>query len=331
MSAPEVEAAAAPAVANAAERFQRAFRLACAWDVAVRKPGNVSRHSPGHGMTAQHFLDSAAVAAAALAEPGALVGRRIEAAMAATWARVGCNTNLGILLLAAPLAAAAERLTKAPRDVDGKGQDLTPLLSQVLAELDREDAAAAFRAIAQANPGGLGRAEAQDVREPPSVTLREAMALAAQRDRIARQYRDGFTELFDVGLAALGPAGRAAIASPEGGPDHPTAAQTAAVQRVYLAWLASAPDSHLVRKQGAAVAQVVLDTARPWAQRAAAGDPAQAVDGDPAFAAWDETLKTRGWNPGTSADLTVATLLLALLSGDDAEGAVSPAGGTERD
>lgn len=321
-------------ITAAAERFQRAFRLACAWDVAVRKPGNVSRHSPGHGMTAQHFLDSAAVAAAALAEPGAPVGRRIEAAMAATWARVGCNTNLGILLLCAPLAAAAERLAKAPRDVDGKRQDLTPLLlelAEVLAGLTREDAAAAFRAIAQANPGGLGRAEAQDVREPPSVTLREAMALAAERDRLARQYRDGGAELFDIGLAALGPAGRAAIRASAGGPEQPSAAQTAAVQRVYLAWLASAPDSHLVRKLGLAVAQGVLNAAQPWAQRAAAADPAQAVDGDPAFAAWDETLKTRGWNPGTSADLTVATLLLALLSGDDAEGAVSPAGGTERD
>jgi len=316
----------------AAERFQRAFRLACAWDVAVRKPGNVSRHSPGHGMTAQHFLDSAAVAAAALAEPGEAVGPRIEAAMAATWARVGCNTNLGILLLAAPLAVAAERLAERLPDAPLPPADaLRAELAAVLSGLTREDAAAAFRAIAQANPGGLGRAEAQDVREPPSVTLREAMALAAEHDRLARQYRDGGAELFDVGLAALGPAGRAAIRASAGGPEQPTAAQTAAVQRVYLAWLASAPDSHLVRKLGLAVAQGVLNAAQPWAQRAAAADPAQAVDGDPAFAAWDETLKTRGWNPGTSADLTVATLLLALLSGDDAEGAVSPAGGTERD
>jgi triphosphoribosyl-dephospho-CoA synthase len=232
------------AVTRAAERFQRAFRLACAWDVALRKPGNVSRPSPGHGMMAQTFLDSAAVAAAPLAEPGAPVGRRIEAAMAATWARVGCNTNLGILLLAAPLAVAAERVTERLAVAGAPANDaaLRAELARVLAELDREDAAGAFRAIAQANPGGLGRADAQDVREPPSVTLREAMALAAGRDRIARQYRDGGAELFDLGLAALGPTGRAALASATGGPERPNAAQVAAVQRVYLAWLASAPD-----------------------------------------------------------------------------------------
>ena len=95
--------------------LRRAFLDACAWDVAVRKPGNVSVHSAGHGMQARTFLDSAEACAGALCQPGAPVGVRIERAVAATWARVGCNTNLGILLLCAPIAAAAERLT-APVD-----------------------------------------------------------------------------------------------------------------------------------------------------------------------------------------------------------------------
>nr|MDP9125878.1 triphosphoribosyl-dephospho-CoA synthase [Pseudomonadota bacterium] len=34
---------------------------------------------------------------------------------------------------------------------------------------------------------------------------------------------------------------------------------------------------------------------------------------DPAWAAWDESLKARGLNPGTSADLCVATALVARL------------------
>ncbi len=317
------------AVEAAAGRIERAFLLACAWDVAVRKPGNVSRHSSGHGMQAQTFLDSAAVAAPALCRAGARVGERIEAAMAATWERVGCNTNLGILLLCAPIAAAAERLTETKQPADSKTQDLTPTmlrtaLAEVLAGLDRDDAAAAFRAIVRANPGGLGRSEEQDVRDAPSVTLREAMALAAGRDRLARQYRNGFGELFDLGLAALGLAGQQALAAPGGGPARPSPAQTAAVQRVYLAWLASGEDSHLVRKQGQAVAQGVLREAQGWAARQAAGT---VLEADPAFAQWDEALKTAGLNPGSSADLTVATLMAALLGADSA----SRAGGTERD
>lgn len=270
---------------------REAFLRACALDVAVRKPGNVSLHSAGHGMQAVQFLASARVAADALCRPGAPVGQRIEAAVQATRAAVGCNTNLGILLLCAPLAAAAE-----------SAQPLPAALQQVLARLSVDDAAAAFRAISLAQPGGLGQAEAADVREPARVTLLQAMALAAGRDRIARQYHAGYAELRSLGLAAL-PPGFALVEAP---------VPVAAVQAVYLAWLASGCDSHIVRKQGEAVAQNVMAAAQAW-QRRCPG--AQGLDADPAFRAWDEALKSAGVNPGTSADLTVATLMWAGLQG----------------
>jgi triphosphoribosyl-dephospho-CoA synthase len=41
----------------------------------------------------------------------------------------------------------------------------------------------------------------------------------------------------------------------------------------------------------------------------------ESPDGDAGLAAWDESLKAQGINPGTSADLTVATLFLAGLLG----------------
>lgn len=276
-----------------------AFLQACRLDVAVRKPGNVSLHSAGHGMQARQFLDSAAAAAPALFTPGARVGARIEAAMAATLAVAGCNTNLGIVLLCAPLAAALERCAGSRND-DGDGERPSALraaLAQVLAELDVEDARAAYRAIAAANPGGLGRAEAQDVAAGPTVGLLEAMRLAADRDRIARQYATGHADLFDTGLAAL-----VRQAEP------PRSVDAAAVQALFLAFLGRWPDSHIVRKFGVTVAQAVTDEAAPWLQRAESGEP---VGDDPAFAAWDEDLKARGFNPGTSADLTVATLFIA--------------------
>lgn len=275
---------------------RRAFLDACTWDVAVRKPGNVSVHSAGHGMQAQTFLDSAQACVGALCRPGASVGARIEQAVAATWARVGCNTNLGILLLCAPIAVAVERAASPPGEAG-----LRRALAQVMDSLTVEDAAAAFRAIVQANPGGLGSAGQQDVRDAPTVTLREAMALAADRDRIACQYRDGGAALFDIGLTAL-----------RGGERPVRAVSPDAVQRVFLAWLASDLDSHIVRKHGPALAQIVLNDARRWWVRAEAGER---LDTDPAFAEWDEALKTASINPGTSADLTVATLVLAALLG----------------
>ena len=65
---------------------------------------------------------------------------------------------------------------------------MRPALARVLDGLDRADAGEVFAAIAAANPGGLGRAARHDVNAPALVTLREAMAEAAERDRIARQY-----------------------------------------------------------------------------------------------------------------------------------------------
>ncbi|MGJ7506703.1 triphosphoribosyl-dephospho-CoA synthase [Variovorax sp. GT1P44] len=287
----------------ATDRAKACFLRACELDVAVRKPGNVSRVSAGHRMTADNFIASAKAAAGPLFAPGASVGERIEAAVDATWAAAGCNTNLGILLLCAPIARAVELQPEATTPAA-----LREAIEGVLGALDLRDAQAAFRAIARASPGGLGTAPDEDVRRAPTVDLREAMALAAHRDSIARQYRDGYGTLFDLGLPTLGIGfslmGRSADAAPD-------AATVAAVQRLYLALLGSVADSHIVRIHGEAVAHIVMTAAQGWRVRARREG---ALDVDPEFAAWDASLKASGINPGTTADLTVAALLIAGLT-----------------
>ena len=286
-------------------RARAAFLRACEWDVAVRKPGNVSDASPGHGMQAALFRASAQAAAGPLFAVGARVGERIEGAVAATGAVAGCNTNLGILLLCAPLAVAAEQHPEATTP-----HALQAAVQSVLHRLDVHDTRAAYRAITQANPGGLGSAPDQDVHAAPTLGLRDAMALAAARDRIAQQYSSGFEDLFSVGLPAL-------LAAAPGQPGLQAGLQTpAAVQRLYLTLLAAFPDSHIVRKQGPAMAQTVMQAAQPWLQRLVqtGADTAPLAD-DPAFIAWDDSLKATGTNPGTTADLTVATLMVAGLLG----------------
>lgn len=49
-------------------------------------------------------------------------------------------------------------------------------------------------------PGGLGTSPEADVRQQPHIGLRAAMRLAADRDLIARQYANGFAEIFDIGV-----------------------------------------------------------------------------------------------------------------------------------
>lgn len=286
-------------------RGRAAFLWACGLDVAVRKPGNVSRHSGGHGMQAQAFLASAEVSAAPLFARGAPVGERIEAAVAATRAAAGCNTNLGILLLCAPLAAAFEGLASRDASWCIDPVALRGALQTVLAGLDIDDARAAYRAIALANPGGLGQAGEQDVAAAPTIDLRAAMSLAAGRDSIARQYANGYADVFGRGLAALST-------------EPLTGGRPArAVQLVFLTFLATWPDTHIVRKLGCATAQTVTAEAAAWLARfrhdPAAGESA-------GFAAWDEHLKSAGINPGTSADLTVCTLFAGALLRPDVIG-----------
>jgi len=273
------------------QRIAASFELACTLDVMVRKPGNVSLISPGHGMQAQQFIDSAHAARDAITLKDATVGERIEVGVWATQAVAGCNTNLGILLLAAPIAVAAE-----------VGRDLRLAMAAVFAALTIDDADRAFRAISVANPGGLGRVPEADVSRPAEVTLQQAMRLAAHRDRIAQQYVEGGAELFDLGLATWERHGRWDDPAP-------------GVQAVFLAWLSSGLDSHIVRRRGTTAAQAVTEQAAVWARRAEDGER---LDANPEFAAWDSTLKQAGLNPGTSADLTVATLMLAALQDDRA-------------
>jgi triphosphoribosyl-dephospho-CoA synthase len=267
-----------------ATKIASAFNAACLDELDAPKPGNVHIFADGHRMTASEFLRSATAAASAISMPGARVGTRILTAVEATLAAVGANTNLGIVLLCAPLAAAA----------DAGPPDLRTALARVLESLDTEDANLAFRAIVRASPAGLGRVEKSDVFEPATVTLRQAMAEAAHRDRIAYQYVSTFEDIFRRGEPLLEAALSRAL--------QPTWATLA----VYLGFLSAFPDSHVVRKHGAAAAEEVRRNSLPFYKRLQSCE--NLADLLPELLAWDRSLKVRGLNPGTSADLTVATL-----------------------
>jgi triphosphoribosyl-dephospho-CoA synthase len=281
---------AVPRESVLARHLAQAFRQACLIELSALKPGNVHRHAAGHGMTVAEFALSAEAAAPVIAAAGLRVGTRILKAVEATQAAVGCNTNLGIILLAAPLIAAVWR---------PEAGGLRDRLEAVLTALDRNDAEQAYRAIRLASPGGLGQSPTEDVAEPPGVTLRRAMELASSRDRIARQYVTTYADVFGLGLDRLREALAAGLDSEE------------AAAAVHLRYMASFADSHILRKFGAATAEAVrgeaalLDRAPLW--------QGPRPERERRLLAFDTKLKSRRLNPGTSADLTVACLLVLRL------------------
>lgn len=271
-----------------AAAIEAAFLAACRAELEALKPGNVHVHAAGHRMTVADFLASAAASAPPIAAAGRGVGARIRAAVAATRAACGQNTNLGILLLAAPLAAAAER-----------PPPLAAGLAAVLEALTVEDASLTYRAIRLASPAGLGSSGQHDVMDEPMVTLLEAMRAASGRDLIARQYATGYADVLGIGVPRL-LACRAAGWS-----------DAWATSATYLAFLAAFPDTHVARKHGAQIASTVQHRAMVFdARLRLAIDPTPLHD---LLLDFDRELKDAEINPGTSADLTVASHFAAAL------------------
>jgi triphosphoribosyl-dephospho-CoA synthase len=242
-------------------------------------------------MTVSDFMTSAAVSADPLTVPGLGLGERVCRAVAATRAAVGCNTNLGIILLCAPLIQAAlDQAAPAP---------LRERLATVLRGADRRDMDGLNRAIRLAAPGGLGESAQHDVAATATATPLEVMTQAADRDLIAAQYAAGFQDLFERAVPLLGQL-QARWRDPAW-----------AAAGLYLDFLGRFPDTHIARKLGLARARAVTRRAAPIAAalvRAARPEPFRE-----ALLGLDRELKEAGLNPGSCADLTVACLLIARL------------------
>lgn len=267
------------------------FLAACRAELSALKPGNVHIHEPGHGMVVKHFEDAAVAAAPHIANSKLSVGARILKATEASFATTGLNTNLGIVLLAAPLAKAGAEMTAE--------MGLRRRLALILSALSIDDARDAYRAIEIANPAGLGKAAEGDVRQPPKITLIEAMHLAADRDLIANAYVTAYSDIFDFALPALVEA-RKHSKSPE-----------LAITSLHMALLAAFPDSHIARKHGSDAAIGVKDRA---ASLSGLWKPGTGLKSFNALLEFDRQLKAKGLNPGTTADFVVATLFADALS-----------------
>ena len=264
---------------------------ACIDELTAPKPGNVSFTSPGHGMTADDFVVSARCTAEVLGAPDLSLGERVFRSIAATRDATGCNTNLGIVLLCAPLAQAA---------LEGEpNRPLRENLARVLATADIEDTEQVFAAIRLSEPAGLGESGRHDVRSRATAPLLAVMREAENRDRIARQYARCFEDVFETGVPTL--TGSRLQWPPELAPSE------MAVVALYLGFLTRFKDSHIQRKLGDSTAETIRLEARALVERL---DPSRPIAGNlEALAEFDRSLKYRRINPGTSADLTVATLL----------------------
>ena len=283
---------------NKPEQLANAFKAACMAELEALKPGSVHIFADGHNMTVQDFMLSAEAVSAVIAQPHLSLGQRILHSVQATQDAVKINTNLGIILLCAPLIHSALQADEA---------DFLSQLKNVLASTTITDAEQSFAAIRLASPAGLGESAQHDVHKTATCTLLAAMQTAANRDlpkdalsrdMIALQYSNNYAQIIESVMLY-----QQALARWQ----RPAWAATT----VHLHFMAHYCDSHIVRKYGETIAKLVQNEALEHESAfLKAYNPKNYLA---PLLTFDEALKKRGLNPGTSADLTVATLLMANL------------------
>ena len=264
--------------------------MACVLEATAPKPGNVHRGADFDDLTFFDFSASAVAIAPAL-EAAATngVGPTVLSAVKATFRIVATNTNLGTILLLAPLG------------VVPRGVSLAEGLPDVLNGLTAEDARCVYEAIRLANPAGLGQVSAMDIHDNIPGDLMAAMCLAADHDMVARQYAREFFEVLHVVLPWI------QIGLKRGWK------LSDAIVHTHVRMMSQFPDSLITRKcgddigiQAASRAQRVVDAGVPNEENYLQ-----------ALADFDFWLRSDGHrrNPGTTADLIAAGLFVGIREG----------------
>jgi triphosphoribosyl-dephospho-CoA synthase len=270
----------------------RLAQMACIFEVCAAKPGNVTRQHDFPETSMLDFLLSAVAIGPAFEKSAHLsIGAIVLQAIQDTQRSVQSNTNLGIVLLLAPLAKACHGAA----DLGGVRRNLHCILN----DLSVEDARLAYAAIRLAKAGGMNKVSEADISEEPSISLLRAMILAQNRDSIACEYATGFTVTFDIGLPTL----EEAVA--RGAEFHHAIVQT------YLTILSRVPDTLICRKNGKKTARKISLQAAEVLKEGGVFTP----NGQATIEEFDRGLRGPAHllNPGTTADLTTAAIFLSLL------------------
>lgn len=267
----------------------RLYLHVCQLDVQSLKPGNISVYSGAKDLSVDDFLTSAKASAEPITDPNSSLGLRILNAASATHDAVSTNTNLGMILLMAPLVQAAY--------VQRAGGSIQLALKYIFKQTSIEDAQHVYQAIRLAKPGGMGDKDDQDISEEPSVTLLNTMKIASTWDQIAAQYSNNFQDIFIFGV----PRYQALMGKWKD--------EKWATTGLFMSYLAHYPDSLIERKFGLLKAREISDMISDLEMELCRSDSPGRYEAQ--LLEIDRQLKRNLINPGTSADLTAASIFAA--------------------
>ena len=283
-----------------------AAQTACILEVDAPKVGNINRYHDFEDASLEDFH----LSALAIGRPfgylaGQGVGKTVLEAVKATRDVVSTNTNLGIILLLAPLGMAWCRLVQRIEPHREETRSLAGLwreeIKEVLENLTHEDTAYVYQAIRLASPTGMGQVKEYDVYEEkvPYINLLDAMKQAADHDLVARQYLEGFESILGIGSDVLKNSLQNALSLPQ------------AIAHTHLFLLTQFPDTLIARKLGEQWSkEVQIKASVVWEKGGWLN-----TCGRQSVCEFDHWLRQNGHklNPGSTADLIAAILFIFLL------------------
>ena len=307
-----------------ATHISQCLELAILLEVSTNKPGNVNFMVGFEGTRIEHFLTSAVAAAPSFEEAAHRgiavsnkqmrirdvgIGEIIKkcATDISAWQKGG-NTLLGTVMLFAPIAVAAG-MTSANENLAFDIKKLQQNLKLATESTTPQDAVHLYEAVNIAHPSGLNKAKDFDVNDPASkerlirdnVSLFDVFKIAAPYDDVCSEWVNNypitFTEAYPYLLLQL--AERKDL--------------NMAIIHTFLKILSEHPDTFIARKGGIEKAREISSDAKNVLEIGGL----VTVDGRKGVNDLDLKLRSSGnrLNPGTTADITAATLALCTLSG----------------
>ena len=274
--------------------LKKQIKFVCDAEIKSLKPGNVHKYSEGHGMNLKDFLKSSLIISKCLTKNNLDLGKKILISVNEIQNKIKKNTNLGIILMLSPIATIVQE-----EGVISK-EELLKKIKSLIKKQNIKNSIPIFKAISLTSPGGLGFSKKYDVNEPPNTNLYKAMEFAKKKDLIARQYCNGFEDIYKIGIPAY-----KKFYNKWGKVDW-------ALTGVYLTFLKKFNDSHIVRNKGNKIATSIKKEAKKYYFFLKRNKNLTKIKKK--LLIFDKKLKSKKINPGTTADLTVATLLLEIVT-----------------
>ena len=265
------------------------------------KPGNVHRTRDYDDMVFEDFVISGIVIGDTIREACSDVdvenpklGKYILEAVAETDKWIKNNTNLGIVMMTMPIAMAAA--------ISDDFDEIRPNVVKLMANTSVDDACDLYDAINIADAGGMGDQDEYDVASDNAKqelrennqTMYDVLKISAPWDMLAREMTSDMPAVFEIGYPVY----------------HELKDEKSmndACLLTFLTILSQVPDTLISRKYGSDEALKISMMTRDLLNLKDESDFTQKVK------EFDDYLYENHYNPGTTADLTAASIFVSYL------------------